>query len=123
MEHIEQLALSTFLNPPTLWCRYVDNTVCILNKQHTNNFHGHLNSISNHIQFTTEEVSEPLPFLDVLVSRRNNVISTQIYKKPTHPEQYLPYSSNHPKHQKLAITHSYFTQQNFFSYHRFYGAP
>ena len=107
MEHIEQLALSTFHTPPTLWCRYVDDTFCILDSRETENFQSHLNTICSHIQFTKEEeVESSLPFLDVLVSHSNNVISTKIYKKPTHTDRYLQYSSHHPKQQKLAITHT-----------------
>ena len=107
MEHVEQLATSPFSSPPILWCRYVDNTFCILDKSQTESFHQHLNSVCKHIQFTKEvEFESSLPFLDVLVSRSGNNISTQIHKKPTHTDRYLSYTSHHPKHQKLAITHS-----------------
>ena len=53
-----------------------------------------------------------LPFHDVLVSRNvckenhttNTSLSTAIYKKPTHTDRYLHYTSHHPKHQKLTVT-------------------
>ena len=107
MEHVEQLAISTFSTPPILWCRYVHNIFCILDKSQKESFHQHLNSVCKHIQFTKEvEFESSLPFLDVLVSRSGNNISTQIHKKPTHIDRYLPYTLHHPKHQKLAITHS-----------------
>ena len=111
MEHVEQLAISTFSTPPILWCRYLDDTFCILDKSQTESFHQHLNSVCKHIQFTKEvEFESSLPFLDVLVSRSGNNISTQIRKKPTHTDRYLPYTSHNPKHQKLAITHSLYNR-------------
>ena len=89
MEHIEQLAISTFSTPPILWCRYVDDTFCILDKSQTESFHQHLNSVYKHIQFTKEvEFESSLPFLGVLVSRSGNNISTQIHKK-TYPHRPL----------------------------------
>ena len=57
MEFIEDTALSTFHTPPKLWLRYVDDTFCILKKKHVAEFHQHINSISQHIQFTKEEES------------------------------------------------------------------
>ena len=70
-----------------------------------------MSDICKHIQFTKEiEFKSSLPFLDVLVSRSGNNISTQIHKKPTHTDRYLPYTSHHPKHQKLATTHSLYNR-------------
>ena len=85
---------------------------CILNKDHINDFHTHLNSICSHIQFTIEkEHNFSLPFLDVLVKRNSrngsitthSLLSTTIYRKPTHTNRYLHYTSHHPKHQKLTV--------------------
>ena len=99
--------ITTFHTPPTLWLRYVDDTFCILNKDHINDFHSHLNSICSHIQFTIEkEHNFSLPFLDILVKRNSrngnttthNFLSTTIYRKPTHTNRYLHYTSHHPKH-------------------------
>ena len=49
MEHVEQWAISTFPTPPIFWCRYVDDTFCILNKSQTESFHQHLNSVCKHL--------------------------------------------------------------------------
>ena len=112
MERIEHIVITTFHTPPSLWLRYVDRTFCILNKDHINDFHTHLNSICSHIQFTVEkEHNFSLPFLDVLVklNSRNGSITTHsflsitIYRKPTHTNRYLHYTSHHPKHQKLTV--------------------
>ena len=45
-----------------------------------------------------------LPFLDVLVIRRDKTLRTQVYRKPTHTDRYLHFDSHYPQHQKLAVT-------------------
>ena len=121
MEHIEHTAITTFHTPPSLWLRYVDDTFCILNKDHINDFHTHFNSICLHIPFTIEkEHNFSLPFLDVLVKRNsrngstttNSLLSTTIYRKPTHTNRYLHYTSHHPKHQKLTVAKTLLSRVN-----------
>ena len=68
-------------------------------------FHQHINSVCHHIQFTMEEKQDlSLPFLDVLVTRHDKTLRTQVYRKPTHTDTYLHFDSHHPQHQKLAVT-------------------
>ena len=121
IEHIEHTAITTFHTPPSLWLRYVDDTFCILNKDHINDFHIHLNSICSHIQFTIKkEHNFSLPFLDVLVKRnsRNGSITTHsllfttIYC--THTSRYLHYTSYQLKHVDMLTAHccQNSTQQN-----------
>ena len=121
MEHVERTAITTFHTPPTLWLRYVDDTFCILNKDHINDFHSHLYSICSHIQFTIEkEHNFSLPFLDVLVKRNSrngnttthSFLSTTIYRKPTHTNRYLHYTSHHLKHQKLTVAKTLLSRVN-----------
>ena len=42
-------------HPTDSLLRYVDDTFCILNKYHINDFHLHFNSICSHIQLTIEK--------------------------------------------------------------------
>ena len=90
-EHIEHTNITTFHTLPSLWLRYVDDTFCILNKDHINDFRTHLNSICSYIQFTIEkEQNFSLPFLDVLVKRNSHhgsitthsLLSTQFTENP-----------------------------------------
>ena len=108
MEFVEETAINTFHTPPKLWIRYVDDTFCILKRSCVDEFHEHLNSISESIQFTFErEVDGRLPFLDVHVIRhQDNTLSTTIYQKPTHTNRYLQFTSHHPKHHKLSVARS-----------------
>ena len=120
-EYVEHTAITTFHTPPNLWLRYVDDTFCILNKDHINDFYSHLNSICSHIQFTIEkEHNFSLPFLDVLVKRNScndnttthSFLSTTIYRKPTHTKRYLHYMSHYPKHQKLTVAKTLLSRVN-----------
>ena len=45
-------------------------------------------------------------FLDVVVSNKNNVISTRLYSKPTDANRYLHSSSFHPKHTFRGLPYS-----------------
>ena len=57
-------------------------------------------------QFTVEKESDgQLPFLDVLVTREEDgTISTSVYRKPTHTDQYLAFEFHHPMgHKRAAV--------------------
>ena len=105
MEDIEQKALSTFHTPPRFWRRYVDDTCTILPGDLVDSVHIHLNSIDNNIQFTVEKESDgQLPFLDILLTREENgFVSTSVYCKTTHTDQYLNFESHHPAAHKRAV--------------------
>ena len=68
-------------------------------------FHDHLNSINPYIQFTIEKESDgQLPFLDILLNREEDgSISTSVYRKATHTDQYLCFHSHHPAAHKRAV--------------------
>ena len=65
MESFEDRALSSAVNPPRWWKRFVDDTFVILKKDHKEEFLHHINSVDPSIQFTTEEQKEDgsMPFL------------------------------------------------------------
>ena len=55
MEFFEDRALSTAVNLPRRWERFVDDTFVILKTDHKEEFLQHINSVDPSIQFTTEE--------------------------------------------------------------------
>jgi hypothetical protein len=72
MEYIEEIALTTALNPPRWWFRFVDDSHACLKRKYVEEFHQHLNSIDKQIQFTIEaEENNRLPFLDTVTIRQN----------------------------------------------------
>ena len=85
-------------------------TVCIQTKYKKGceqQLTAHLNTIdtTGNIKFTYEEESEgSLPFLHTLMVRREDgTIKLLVYRKKTHTDQYLNFSSHHPLHQKLGV--------------------
>ena len=112
MEEIEKRALSTFSPTPHFWKRYVDDTCTAIQSDSISHFHDHLNSINANIQFMYEtEKDGSLPFLDILLSRDpNGSVRTSVYRKPTHTDQYLQFSSHHPLSHKMAVVRTLFVR-------------
>ena len=85
-------------HPPTIWLRYVDDTLIIQKAEHIYQFIQHINSIDAHIQFTTESLNTDgfICFLDILVSLApDNTLLTTFYRKLTHTDLYLHCDNNH----------------------------
>ena len=94
----EQLALKSFPLTPKLWIRYVDDTFVIWPRGEDAlcDFLLHLNGQHLSIQFTKEEEKgNKLPFLDVMVERCGRKMRTSVYRKPTHTDRYIHYTSHH----------------------------
>ena len=55
---------------------------------------------------------DTIPFLDTSVSRDSNgLLTTTVYGKPTHTDQYLAYDSHHPQSVKRGIVISVYTTE------------
>ena len=105
MEDFEEQALTSTPCMPKIWKRYVDDTFTILSRDKVDIFLQHLNSQQPTIRFTMEtETNNTIPFLDTLVTRDSDgYLSTSVYRKPTHTDQYLAYDSHHPQSVKRSI--------------------
>ena len=105
MEDFETKALASYPNPPRFWGRYVDDTLVIgLIKfdQIDVSFTTHINS--QHPAIKLGSGYNKIPVLDVLIVRDDTgQLSFQVYRKPTHTEQYLSFSSHHPLQHKLGV--------------------
>ena len=90
------------------WKRYLDDCFIISQENIDKlwDFKSTLNSLNSNIQFTMELSKEQLPFLDIMIKKVNNQITTDIYQKPTDSKQYLLFKSCHPKHIKLNIPYN-----------------
>ena len=86
--------MSTFLNPPKFWRRYVDDAFVIIKKTEVDEFHNHINNIEASIKFSIEhETNNSIPFLNVCVTQEaSGGLMTKIYKNPTHTNRYLNFN-------------------------------
>ena len=73
-------ATSTALHPPKVWERFVDDVYSVLKRTHN------------------------------LLKQNNGEISVLVYRKPTHTDQYLHYSSHHQKSFKERIVSSLYNR-------------
>ena len=102
MEIFEEQAITTLSYEPRIWKRYVDDAFTILDRENVDDFLQHLNNQQPSIHFTMEtEEDYKLAFLDTAVLREpNSRLTTSVYRKPTHTDQYLAYDSHHPQSVK-----------------------
>ena len=97
------MAINTSEVQPKVWKRYVDNSFCIIKRNAVNSFRTTFNSIDPHISFTIEEESDQqIAFLDNLVSLKDNTITISVFRKATHTDRYLDFSSHHDKRHKIS---------------------
>ena len=105
MEDFEEQALASPPCMPKVWKRYADDTFIILSRDKVDIFLQRVNSQQPTIRLTMEtETNKTIPFLNTLVTRDSNgYLSTSVYRKPTHTDQYLAYDSHHPQSVKHGI--------------------
>ena len=101
----EEQAITTSSYEPRIWKCYVDDTFTILDRENVDDFLQHLNNQQPSIRFTMEtEKDNKLAFLDTAVLREpDGRLTTSVYRKPTHTDQYLAYDSHHPQSVKRGI--------------------
>ena len=99
---MEDLALSTSPVPTIFWKRYVNDVLTAVQADQADGMLAHINSINQNIQFTSER--EQGPCLDVTILHNGDgFLSTKMYCKPTHTDQYLQFSSHHPTAHKRGV--------------------
>ena len=105
MENFEEQAITTSSYEPRISKRYVDDTFTILDRENVDDLLLHLNNQQPSIRFTMEtEKDNKLAFLDIAVLREpDGRLSTSVYRRPTHTDQYLAYDSHHPQSVKRGI--------------------
>ena len=70
MTQLEETALATFVSPPSMWLRFVDDISSVIRRDAAEALLCHLNAQHQAIQFTIErEEAETLPFMDIKVRR------------------------------------------------------
>ena len=114
MESFEQQAITTSAYKPRIWKSYVDNTFTILDRGNVDSFLQHLNNQQPSIRFTMQTENDyKLAFRDTAVSREpDGRLTTSVYRKPTHTDQYLAYDSHHPQSVKRGIVKCLYERAN-----------
>ena len=105
-EH-EAIASASLTIKPTLWKRYVDDILEKIQKGELQNLTDHLNRVNEtgSIKFTHEEESNgSIPVLDTLITRKpDGTVKLLVYRKKTHTDQYLDFSSHHHLQHKMSV--------------------
>ena len=104
MKHFTLKSISAFHSPSRYWGRYVDVTMVIMKRDMVAIFFQHLTSIHSSIKFTVEH--ESINFIamlggDLISRHEDGSLSFSVYRKSTHTDQYLNFSS----HQFSSLTH------------------
>ncbi|XP_062612905.1 uncharacterized protein LOC134274656 [Saccostrea cucullata] len=99
---------TTAINIKQKWKRYLDDCFIIWNVNNMNLdiFYDILNELDPDIHFTVEENLESISFLDVLITRNGEKLTTDVYYKTTDTHQYLHFGSCHPRHTKRSIPYN-----------------
>jgi hypothetical protein len=107
MERVESHALNSLTIQPTFYSRFVDDSFSIVHKDHVDGTLSAFNLVHPNIKFTCElENNSELSFLDVLVRRSGDTLSTTVHRKSTHSDRYLSFHSAHPVANKSAVVNS-----------------
>ena len=98
-------AITTADHHPKVWERHVDDVFSTVHKTYLQELLEHINSLHPQTKFTKEEENNSsLPFLDTLVQQNHDkTISVKIYRKPSHTNQYLKYTSHNPTSAKKSV--------------------
>ena len=108
LAELEEAFLKKCKYKPEVWLRYIDDIFMVWThgEEKLKDFLKELNIFHETIKFTAEASKETVNFLDVQVSLKDGVFSTDLYVKPTDTHQFLHPSSCHPFHCKKAIPFS-----------------
>jgi hypothetical protein len=93
-------------DPPTpppisvilFWFRQADDTMTAIHRDHVTSFLAFLNAIHKKIQWTYEtENSGRIDMLDLTILRQQDgTLEFDVFRKPTHTNQYINWESDHP---------------------------
>jgi len=99
MDSIETSAIHKYKLFPCFWGRLIDDVVCIWKHalESLDLYHKRLNSFDKNVKFIVEfEEKDKIPFLDILLIRRDFYLLFSVYRKPIHSDRYLILHSCHP---------------------------
>ena len=111
IEVLMQANGQTALDPSRLWKRVVDDVYSIHKQMLLENFFYHIKNLYQNINVTIEaESNGELALSSTLLKQNNGKICALVYRKPTHSDQYLYYSSPHQTSCKRIVVCSLFSR-------------
>ena len=95
MEALKEKIVSKVKKKRSVWWRYIDDIVFIWEhgKESLQEFINEISSIHTTIKFTANRSKEKVSFLDLEVTLKNGVLSTDLLVKPTDTHQFLDTTS------------------------------
>ena len=102
MTELEKVIICPLINSGIIkfYCRYVDDTLVLLNPKHISYVHNLLNSFNSNLQFTVDTFDDnSIHFLDLLILDNLDI---DIYRKSTFTGLYLDFNSFIPWHYKIS---------------------
>ena len=105
IEEVESRALGSFKGIMTHGFRNVDDTSVNIKTQEVEIFTEHLDSVDCNIKFTRKDMKENrLPLLDCDIHLEKDIgLSIEVYRKPTHTDQYLLFNLQHYLENMLGV--------------------
>jgi peptide-methionine (R)-S-oxide reductase len=108
MRKLEKHLLESSIERLLSWYRFIDDVDMkwTQSDEELQNFLYRANNLHPSIKFTHEISNTTISFLDTSSSLSEGVLSTDLYSKPTHTNQYLLPRSCHPPHVTKSIPYS-----------------
>ena len=106
MCHYEKVWFNNYYEvSPTYYTRYVDDIFLVFNSHdEAKQFFSYLNLRQPNVKFTIEtKVKKVIPFLDVLIDNRNNILNTTTYLKSTYSGLLLNFDSFTSRFYKISL--------------------
>lgn len=93
---------------PHFYKRLIDNIVLVwaATEAAPLKYISEFNNFHPSIRFPYLYTSSSLCFLDVTVAIVNNRLTTKLFRKPTDRQQYLNFTSSHPRYHKTATPYN-----------------
>ena len=111
MVELERTLIPQLCEHMISWKRFVDDTITSIKPMSIPYVINVLNSFQSNIEFTYEEEKDgQIPFLDVLLVRKNDTFKTTGYTKPTNNGIYLHWNSFVPNTWKHGTLRSIITR-------------
>ena len=98
MVELENSLVPKLSNYIKFWKRFVDDTFTFAKIEAIDHILSVLNSFDPNIQFTYEkEENSKLPFLDIMLCRKDDKLVSSVYRKSTNNDIYMNWHSFAPK--------------------------